>query len=245
MRIFEKMTLYTMNTQFLQIQPGTNAADTTSTSSNETTMSILDLMSSGGIGGILIMVFLGILSVMAIYIFLERFGAIRNANKVDPNFMNNIKDMVLDGKLESAQALCTAESTPVARMIDKGISRIGKPLGDITQAIENQGKLEVTRLEKGLAMLATISGGAPMIGFLGTVIGMILTFKEMANAGGQIKLDMMAEGIYTAMTTTVAGLLVGIIAYFGYNFLVTRVDRVVYKLEDSAMAFLDLLHEPA
>ena len=140
--------------------------------------------------------------------------------------------------------LC-AENLPVARMIEKGISRIGKPLGDITQAIENQGKLEVTRLEKGLAMLATISGGAPMIGFLGTVIGMILTFKEMANAGGQIKLDMMAEGIYTAMSTTVAGLLVGIIAYFGYNFLVTRVDRVVYKLEHSAMAFLDLLHEPA
>jgi biopolymer transport protein ExbB len=159
--------------------------------------------------------------------------------------MNNIKDMVMDGKLDAAGALCKAESTPVARMIAKGISRIGKPLGDITQAIENQGKLEVTRLEKGLPMLATISGGAPMIGFLGTVIGMILTFKEMANAGGQIKLDMMAEGIYTAMTTTVAGLLVGIIAYFGYNFLVTRVDRVVYKLESSAMDFLDLLHEPA
>ena len=191
------------------------------------------------------MTFLGVLSVFAVYIFLERFGAIRSANKVDPNFMNNIKDMVLDGKLDAAGALCKAESTPVARMIEKGISRIGKPLGDITQAIENQGKLEVTRLEKGLPMLATISGGAPMIGFLGTVIGMILTFKEMANAGGQIKLDMMAEGIYTAMTTTVAGLLVGIIAYFGYNFLVTRVDRVVYKLEDSAMDFLDLLHEPA
>ena len=191
------------------------------------------------------MAFLGVLSVFAVYIFLERFGAIRSANKVDPNFMNNIKDMVLDGKLDAAGALCKAESTPVARMIEKGISRIGKPLGDITQAIENQGKLEVTRLEKGLPMLATISGGAPMIGFLGTVIGMILTFKEMANAGGQIKLDMMAEGIYTAMTTTVAGLLVGIVAYFGYNFLVTRVDRVVYKLEDSAMDFLDLLHEPA
>jgi biopolymer transport protein ExbB len=191
------------------------------------------------------MTFLGVLSVFAVYIFLERFGAIRSANKVDPNFMNNIKDMVLDGKLDAAGALCKAESTPVARMIEKGISRIGKPLGDITQAIENQGKLEVTRLEKGLPMLATISGGAPMIGFLGTVIGMILTFKEMANAGGQIKLDMMAEGIYTAMTTTVAGLLVGIVAYFGYNFLVTRVDRVVYKLEDSAMDFLDLLHEPA
>jgi len=232
-----------MSTLFLQIQTGTEAVLTEEPT--EKTMSILELITSGGIGGILIMAFLGVLSVFAVYIFFERFGAIRSANKVDPNFMNNIKDMVMDGKLDAAGALCKAESTPVARMIEKGISRIGKPLGDITQAIENQGKLEVTRLEKGLPMLATISGGAPMIGFLGTVIGMILTFKEMANAGGQIKLDMMAEGIYTAMTTTVAGLLVGIIAYFGYNFLVTRVDRVVFKLEDSAMDFLDLLHEPA
>lgn len=232
-----------MSTLFLQIQTGAEALLTEEPT--EKTMSILELMTSGGIGGILIMAFLGVLSIFAVYIFFERFGAIRSANKVDPNFMNNIKDMVMDGKLDAAGALCKAESTPVARMIEKGISRIGKPLGDITQAIENQGKLEVTRLEKGLPMLATISGGAPMIGFLGTVIGMILTFKEMANAGGQIKLDMMAEGIYTAMTTTVAGLLVGIIAYFGYNFLVTRVDRVVYKLEDSAMDFLDLLHEPA
>jgi biopolymer transport protein ExbB len=232
-----------MSTLFLQIQTGAEAVLTEEPT--EKTMSILELMTSGGIGGILIMAFLGVLSIFAVYIFFERFGAIRSANKVDPNFMNNIKDMVMDGKLDAAGALCKAESTPVARMIEKGISRIGKPLGDITQAMENQGKLEVTRLEKGLPMLATISGGAPMIGFLGTVIGMILTFKEMANAGGQIKLDMMAEGIYTAMTTTVAGLLVGIIAYFGYNFLVTRVDRVVYKLEDSAMDFLDLLHEPA
>ena len=232
-----------MSTLFLQIQTGADAV--LAEEPTEKTMTILELMTSGGIGGILIMTFLGVLSVFAVYIFLERFGAIRSANKLDPNFMNNIKDMVLDGKLDAAGALCKAESTPVARMIEKGISRIGKPLGDITQAIENQGKLEVTRLEKGLPMLATISGGAPMIGFLGTVIGMILTFKEMANAGGQIKLDMMAEGIYTAMTTTVAGLLVGIVAYFGYNFLVTRVDRVVYKLEDSAMDFLDLLHEPA
>ena len=232
-----------MSTLFLQIQTGAEAVLTEEPT--EKTMSILELMTSGGIGGILIMAFLGVLSIFAVYIFFERFGAIRSANKVDPNFMNNIKDMVMDGKLDAAGALCKAESTPVARMIEKGISRIGKPLGDITQAIENQGKLEVTRLEKGLPMLATISGGAPMIGFLGTVIGMILTFKEMANAGGQIKLDMMAEGIYTAMTTTVAGLLVGIIAYFGYNFLVIRVDRVVYKLEDSAMDFLDLLHEPA
>jgi len=232
-----------MSTLFLQVNIAAGAISTEKPT--EKTMSILELMTSGGIGGILIMAFLGVLSIFAVYIFFERFGAIRSANKVDPNFMNNIKDMVMDGRLDAAGALCKAESTPVARMIEKGISRIGKPLGDITQAIENQGKLEVTRLEKGLPMLATISGGAPMIGFLGTVIGMILTFKEMASAGGQIKLDMMAEGIYTAMTTTVAGLLVGIIAYFGYNFLVTRVDRVVYKLEDSAMDFLDLLHEPA
>ena len=170
-----------MSTLFLQIQTGAEAVLTEEPT--EKTMSILELMTSGGIGGILIMAFLGVLSIFAVYIFFERFGAIRSANKVDPNFMNNIKDMVMDGKLDAAGALCKAESTPVARMIEKGISRIGKPLGDITQAIENQGKLEVTRLEKGLPMLATISGGAPMIGFLGTVIGMILTFKEMANAG--------------------------------------------------------------
>ena len=233
-----------MSTLFLQATTGLDAA-TGAEETTEKTLTILDLITSGGVGGILIMSFLGILSVFAIYLFFERFGALRNANKVDPNFMNNIKDMVLEGKLDSASMLCRSEDSPVARMIEKGISRIGKPLGDITQAIENQGKLEVTRLEKGLPMLATISGGAPMIGFLGTVIGMILTFKEMANAGGQINIGMMAEGIYTAMSTTVAGLFVGIIAYFGYNFLVTRVDRVVYKLEDSAMDFLDLLHEPA
>lgn len=233
-----------MSTLFLQISTDAGAA-LVQEEATEKTLTVLDLITSGGIGGILIMAFLGILSVFAVYLFAERFGALRNANKVDPNFMNNIKDLVMDGKLESAMNLCESEDSPVARMIEKGISRIGKPLGDITQAIENQGKLEVTRLEKGLPMLATISGGAPMIGFLGTVIGMILTFKEMANAGGQINIGMMAEGIYTAMSTTVAGLFVGIIAYFGYNFLVTRVDRVVYKLEDSAMDFLDLLHEPA
>lgn len=231
-----------MNPFFLQVATDTFADQNEQTTQN--TKSIFEMMSSGGVGGILIMISLGILSIIAVYIFLERYGAIRNANKVDPNFMNNIKDMVMDGKLESAQALCVAESTPVARMIEKGISRIGKPLSDITQAIENQGKLEVTRLEKGLPMLATISGGAPMIGFLGTVIGMIITFMEMS-AGGQVELVQMAGGIYTAMTTTVAGLLVGILAYFGYNYLVTRVDKVVYKLEDGAMAFLDLLHEPA
>lgn len=232
-----------MNALYLQIQTGTEAIMAEEPA--EKTMSILELMTSGGIGGILIMVFLGILSVFAVYIFFERFGAIRSANKVDPNFMNNIKDMVLDGKLDAAGALCKAESTPVARMIEKGISRIGKPLGDITQAIENQGKLEVSRLEKGLPMLATISGGAPMIGFLGTVIGMILSIFEISNAGGNIDMKLLSDGLYTAMTTTVAGLIVGIVGYITFNHLVVKTNKVVYQMEATSLEFLDLLNEPA
>lgn len=210
----------------------------------EKTLSIMDLILSGGPGGIAIMVLLFMLSILAVYIFVERFGAIKNANKLDKNFMNNIKDHVSNGKIESAMALCESNDTPVARMMEKGVSRIGKSLDDITASIENQGKLEIQRLEKNLPFLATISGGAPMIGFLGTVIGMILTFKEMANAGGQINIGLMAEGIYTAMSTTVGGLMVGIVAYFGYNYLVMRIEAVIYKMESSATEFLDLLHEP-
>lgn len=211
----------------------------------EKTLSIMDLILSGGPGGIAIMVLLFMLSIVAVYIFVERFGAIKNANKLDKNFMNNIKDHISHGKIESAMALCESNDTPVARMMEKGVSRIGKSLDDITASIENQGKLEIQRLEKNLPFLATISGGAPMIGFLGTVIGMILTFKEMANAGGQINIGLMAEGIYTAMSTTVGGLMVGIVAYFGYNYLVMRIEAVIYKMESSATEFLDLLHEPA
>lgn len=211
----------------------------------EKTLSIMDLILAGGPGGLLIMGILFLLSIVAVYIFVERFGAIKNANKLDKNFMNNIKDHVANSKLESAQALCQSTDTPVARMMEKGVSRIGKPLEDITTSIENQGKLEIQRLEKNLPFLATIAGGAPMIGFLGTVIGMIITFKEMANAGGQVNIGMMAEGIYTAMSTTVAGLFVGIFAYFGYNYLTARVEAVIYKMESSATEFLDLLHEPA
>lgn len=210
----------------------------------EKTLSIMDLILAGGPGGLLIMGILFLLSIVAVYIFVERFGAIKSANKLDKNFMNNIKDHVANGKLESAQALCQSTDTPVARMMEKGVNRIGKPLEDITTSIENQGKLEIQRLEKNLPFLATISGGAPMIGFLGTVIGMIITFKEMANAGGQVNIGMMAEGIYTAMSTTVAGLFVGIFAYFGYNYLTARVEAVIYKMESSATDFLDLLHEP-
>lgn len=211
----------------------------------EKTLSIWELVTSGGPGGILIMTVLFVLSVIAVYIFAERWGAIKKANQMDGNFMEGIRRNVLDGNLEAARALCQSENTPAARMIDKGISRIGKPLKDINAAIENTGKLEVSSLEKNLPTMATISGAAPMIGFLGTVIGMILAFHEMAAAGGQIDIEMLAEGIYTAMTTTVAGLAVGIIAYLGYNILVSRVNKTIYNMELRATEFLDLLNEPA
>lgn len=235
-----------MKAHLLQIvENGQVDTATTGEETTEKTLTIMELLFSGGPAGIFIMGLLLLLSIAAVYIFVERFNAIKSANKLDKNFMNNIKDHVANGKLESATALCQSTDTPVARLMGKGVGRIGKPLEDITASIENQGKLEIQRLEKNLPFLATISGGAPMIGFLGTVIGMILTFKEMANAGGQINIGLMAEGIYTAMSTTVGGLFVGIFAYFGYNFLTARVEAVVYKMESSAVEFLDLLHEPA
>jgi len=210
----------------------------------ESTTSIIDLMMSGGIGGQMIMVLLILLSILAVYLFVNRLSAIRRAGKVDDKFMRDIKDYVANGNLQSATNLCERSETPVAHMIGKGISRIGKPLQDISASIENQGKLEIQRLERNLPLLATIAGGAPMLGFLGTVIGMILSFKEMANAGGAVQVDMLANGIYTAMTTTVAGLIVGILAYFGYNYLVMKVSSVIHHMETSATEFLDLLHEP-
>lgn len=208
------------------------------------TLSIWELITSGGTGSIIIMISLFILSVVAIFIYTERTMAITKANKIDPNFMNNVKDHVASGKLDSARTLCQQQNTPVARMIEKGVDRIGKPLNDISAAIENTGKLEVFELERNLSTLATIAGAAPMIGFLGTVIGMILAFHEMASAGGQIDVEMLSKGIYTAMTTTVAGLVVGIFAYIFYNLLVARVDKVVHKMEASTTEFMDLLHEP-
>lgn len=211
----------------------------------EKTLSIWELISSGGIGGMIIMTTLFILSILAVYIFIERYNAIKRANKLDANFIDHIKDHVASGRLDAARALCQSRNTPIARMIEKGINRIGKPLKDINAAIENTGKLEVSKLEKNIPTLATVAGAAPMIGFLGTVIGMILAFHEMAQAGGQIDIELLAEGIYTAMTTTVAGLAVGILAYIGYNYLVSRVDKVVYKMEANAMEFMDLLNEPA
>lgn len=209
------------------------------------TLAIMDLVTQGGIGGILIMLTLFILSIIAVYIFVERYIAIQKGAREDVDFMNKIKESIRAGKLSEARNLCQRTDYPVARMIEKGVSRIGKPLGDIGTAIENTGKLELYKLEKNLATLATISGAAPMIGFLGTVIGMILAFHEMASAGGNIDVEMLSEGIYTAMVTTVAGLIVGILAFIGYNTLVSKVEKVVFLLEARSTEFLDILHEPA
>ncbi|CAL2088469.1 MotA/TolQ/ExbB proton channel family protein [Tenacibaculum sp. 190524A02b] len=212
--------------------------------SQEKTLSIYNLIMDGGVGGQIIIALLFVLLAVALYIYFERFFAIKAASKVDKNFMNQIKDNITEGKLESARALCDNTDTPTARLIGKGISRIGKPLDDINKAIENAGKLEVYQLEKNVSVLATIAGAAPMIGFLGTVIGMIVAIHEIANSGGQIDIKMLSDGLYTAMTTTVAGLIVGIIAYISYNHLVVRTDKVVYQMEAKSVEFLDLLNEP-
>jgi len=210
----------------------------------EKTLSILELISSGGVAGQVIIAVLFIMLVGAIYIYFERLFAIKAASKVDANFMNQIKDHVSHGKTDAAQILCAQVNTPVSRLIGKGISRIGKPLADINTAIENAGRLEVYGLEKNVSILATISGAGPMIGFLGTVIGMILSIFEIANSGGQIDIKLLADGLYTAMTTTVAGLIVGIVAYIAYNHLVVKTDKVVYQMEANSLEFLDHLNEP-
>jgi len=236
-----------MNLPFLQIEmpaEATPAALPTEPVATEQTMTIIDLMFSGGIGGQIIMGSMLVLSVLMVYLFVDRWSAIKRASKLDDKFMRDIKDFIAAGNMQSALNTCERSDTPVARMIAKGIKRIGKPLSDISASIENQGKLEIQQLERNMPYLATIAGGAPMIGFLGTVIGMILSFREMANAGAGVQVDMLAEGIYVALTTTVAGLIVGIIAYFAYNYLVMRVESVIYKMEVSATEFLDLLHEP-
>lgn len=210
----------------------------------EKTLSIIELIGSGGTAGMVIIAVLFVLLIAAIYIYFERLFAIKAASKIDSNFMNQIKDHVSNGKTDSAQILCAQVNTPVSRLINKGISRIGKPLEDINTAIENAGRLEVYELERNVSVLATISGVAPMIGFLGTVIGMILSIFEIANAGGQIDIKLLADGLYTAMTTTVGGLIVGIVAYMAYNHLVVKTDKVVYQMEANSLEFLDHLYEP-
>jgi biopolymer transport protein ExbB len=212
--------------------------------SSEKTLSIIDLIFNGGAGSVFIMGLLFVLLAVALYIYFERLFAIKAAAKIDTNFMNQIKDYISNGKIDAAKSLCAQTDSPVARLTEKGVSRIGKPLDDINTAIENAGTLEVYKLEKNVSVLATVAGAAPMIGFLGTVIGMILAFHEMATSGGQAEMGALASGIYTAMTTTVGGLVVGIIAYIGYNHLVNMTNKVVHSMEANAVDFLDLLNEP-
>ena len=211
----------------------------------EKTLSIIELISSGGLAGQLIIGVLFLMLVLAIYIYFERLFAIKAASQIDSNFMNQIKDHVSHGKVDAAQILCAQANSPVSRLIGKGISRIGKPLVDINTALENAGRLEIYQLEKNVSILATISGAGPMIGFLGTVIGMILAIFELANAGGTIQMDVLASGLYTAMTTTVAGLIVGIVAFMAFNHLVVKTDKVVYQMEANSLEFLDHLNEPS
>jgi len=221
---------------FLQVA----VADSTGVAGGSMKISFFELAMKGG----WVMLPILILSVVAVYIFFERYFAVNKASQIDTNFMNRIKDYIHDGKVENALTLCQSYSNPTARMIEKGVQRIGRPLADINEAIENTGKLEIYKLEKGLPTLATVAGGAPMIGFLGTVMGMIRAFVDMASAGNNIDVSLLSRGIYTALITTVAGLIVGIVAYFAYNILVARVEKVVNKLEANTTEFLDLLNEP-
>ena len=211
----------------------------------EKTLSIIELIVDGGLGGQFIIGLLFLLFIIVIYIYFERLFTIKSASKISPNFMDQIKTYVLNHKIDGAQALCMSENKPVARLIAKGLSRIGRPLEDISTTIENAGRLEIYKLEKNVSILATIAGAAPMIGFLGTVIGMILSIFEISNAGGNIDMKLLSNGLYTAMTTTVAGLIVGIFGYITYNHLVVKTNKVVYQMEATSLEFFDLLNEPA
>jgi biopolymer transport protein ExbB len=231
-----------MNNLFFLLQVNVQGAVDTlaSPGAKEIKLSYWDLAMKGG----LVMIPIGILSILAVYIFIERYLAIRKASQIDANFMNRIKDYIHDGKIDSALSLCKATDIPIAHMIEKGISRIGRPLTDIEAAIENVGRQEIFKLEKGLPTLASAAGGAPMLGFLGTVTGMIRAFYNMAMAGNNLDIQVLSSGIYEAMVTTVAGLIVGIMGYFGYNILVASIEKLVNRLESSTTEFMDLLNEP-
>ncbi|MDO4756120.1 MAG: MotA/TolQ/ExbB proton channel family protein [Parabacteroides sp.] len=214
---------------------------TTVTAPTEAEINVIDLALKGG----WIMVVLVLLSMMACYIFIQRLMIIRRAGKEDENFMNRIKDYIHEGKVDSALNLCRSTNTPYARMIEKGITRLGRPMNDVLVAIENVGNLEIAKLEKGFPLIATTAAGAPMLGFLGTVTGMVRAFFDMANAGTNVDVTLLSSGIYEALVTTVGGLVVGIITLFAYNYLVSQVDNVVNKMEARTMEFMDLLNEPA
>jgi len=217
----------------LQGTPATEAAE-------EATMSLADLYLAGG----WVMYLITLLSFVALYIFIERYLVIKKASKGDANFMNRIKDYMYEGKVDAALQLCRKTNSPQARMVEKGITRLGRPLADVTAAIENVGRLEVHKLEKRFPTLATIAGAAPLMGFFGTVIGMVQAFYEMSLAGNSLDISTLSGGIYTALITTVGGFILGILAYFGYNQLVVKVENVVFQLEITSTEFLDILNEP-
>lgn len=227
----------------LQVQEGAVAAVQTASEvvQTEKTLNIIDLAVKGG----WIMIVLAILSVIAVYIFVERYLALNKAAKEDKNFINNIKSFIHKGDLEGARALTKSNNTPIGRMFDKGLSRIGRPLNDINQAVENVGKLEIARLENGVSMVGTVAALGPSLGFLGTVTGMVKAFFDMAAAGNNIDIQILSSGIYEAMVTTVGGLIVGIICNFLYSILVSKINKIVFLLEARTMEFMDLLHEPA
>lgn len=218
----------------------TREMDTLAAESDGISTKFIDLAIKGG----WIMIPIIGLSIIGVYIFFDRYFAIKKAGKFDAGFLERIKIYITSGKIDEAIMLCRNNSNPASRMIEKGISRIGRPLNDVNAAIENIGNLEISKLEKGLPVLASVAGGAPMLGFLGTVMGMIQAFYDMANAGNNIDVTLLSTGIYQAMVTTVAGLIVGIIAYFAYNILVANVEKVVFKMEATTSEFMDLLNEP-
>ena len=206
----------------------------------DNSVQIIDLLFQGGF----MMVPILLLSLGAVYIFVERVLTINKASKTPDSFMDDVKNKVMNGDINGAKVLCSDTDSPVARMIEKGVNRIGSPMKNIEVAIENVGKIEIFRLEKNLSLMATISGSAPMLGFLGTVIGMIQAFIAIAQEEGSVSPKLLSEGIYTAMVTTAAGLFVGILAYLGYNYLVTKVGKLIHKMEYNSIEFIDLLQEP-
>src|SRR5574344_389634 len=222
-------------------QTATEVASTSSPAVTQKTLNIFDLAVKGG----WIMIVLAILSIVAVYIFVDRYLALNKAAKEDDTFINNIKNFVHNGDLQGAKNLAAANTTPIGRMIAKGLARIGRPLNDINQAVENVGKLEVARLENGVSIVGTIAGIGPSLGFLGTVTGMVKAFFDMANAGNNIDITILSSGIYEAMITTVGGLIVGIVCGFLYSILVAKINKIVFVLEARTMEFMDLLHEPA
>ncbi len=238
-----------MNTLFLLQETVTQVADTVINQAATTAVpavvekiKILDLVFMKQ--GLWIMIPLFIELALAIYVAIERYLTIKNAEKEDSNFMNNIRDFVVNGKIESAVALCKGNTTPLSRMIERGLTRIGRPLEDVSAAIENTGQQEIAKLENRLAALATVASTAPMLGFLGTVVGMIVCFHSMAANANNLDISVLANGVYVAMVTTVAGLIIGIIALLCYNYLISRISRLVNKLEAKTTEFMDLLHAP-